>query len=118
MIKELIAKLEALEEPEYYNIFGDVFLLLNPKPHERKERAEYYAWYNKNTSFTEKLRAKAWESAAIMLVPGGYKWGLEHDKDNPTAWLIRYGIFEVQYDANHPAIALLICILKAKEPVE
>lgn len=111
MTKELIAKLEDLEAPNK-EVFREVFLAVCPIPYGG---AAYGRWMALEPEFEVKIKCQAWESAAIMLVPEGYAWGM--DARHCSAILTRLSAFEHEF-AQHPAIALLICILKAKEPVK
>lgn len=122
MTKELIAKLEALKEPEA-GAFHEAFKVIYPEPEglfaTDKQLLDRQNWLVAKTLFSRCLACQTWESAAIMLKPDGWAYLLCHTKsENLAAISDSSGDREYSVSANHPAIAMLICILKAKEPVE
>lgn len=122
MTKELIAKLEALKEPEA-GVFHEAFKVIYPEPEglfaTDKQLLDRQNWLVVKALFSRGLACQVWSSAAIMLVPEGLHECLDNDPDGPRAFLQDKNKQQVaMHYANHPAIALLICILKAKESVE
>lgn len=113
MTKELIAKLEALEAPDY-DVFSAVAEFVVPD--RSGQDPNYKCGFRIRNRFRNMIIDEAWESAAIMLVPEGWKPCLDFNRSD--AFLIKRGEDFAIEAKGHPAIALLICILKAKEPVE
>ena len=81
------------------------------------EQASQSARWESGAKFSRMLAAKAYESAAIMLVPDGYDWdiGTERNRDlDASAWLNKGDNFSEEIFAATPALALAAACLRAK----
>lgn len=116
-MSDLIERLERADGPSR-RLFAEVFKAIFPpvlskdSTVEECERADLRAY-----RFFRMLDAEAWESAALMLVPGGWTGFVAVDADNET-WLwpcnsIMTRGFRIAHKIS--AIALCIATLKAKD---
>lgn len=113
MTKELIAKLEALEEPDR-DIDAEIAVYI----HGGSVDSDGRFWKPGVRGFSIAERYTASIDAAIMLVPDDMCPVLDFNTGEARIYRKRYDSRFFVTEHNNPAIALLICILKAKEPVE
>jgi hypothetical protein len=89
---ELAAKCEAANADEQGALISEAWDLLNPSPTcafkasiDDPARLAMLAWQKLHQEFWPKLSAKAYESAAIALVPEGMTWDLD---EGPSHWIL------------------------------
>ena len=127
MANDLAERIEKLEGPDR-EIFEEAFLFCFPEPEpgcepawrpETPRQPIYHAWKTKEIAFRDFVRAKAWLSAAELLVPEGLTWELIWNRYTKlaecTIWLGGEDDSLAHAYAKTPALALAAAAIRARE---